>query len=69
MKAVWSRFWGFPVDAVEDVYMLQTRNICGDLAKLSGWSRKFLTEAPLLRISAGMKTPTTIICICAIIIG
>ncbi len=69
MKAVWSRFWGFPVNAGRDVRGLQKYNIPGDLVKLSGTWRKFLTGALPLRISATMKTPTTIICICAIIIG
>lgn len=69
MKAVWSRFCGFPVEAGKGVCRLQKYNIGGDLAKRSISWRKFLTETVLPGISAAMKMPTTIICICAIIIG
>lgn len=31
MKAVWSRFWGFPVNAGKDSRGLQKYNISGDV--------------------------------------
>lgn len=71
MKAVWGRFWGNPVNARQGLSGLQKCNILALSipGKIITPQQKRLTVVRRTGISAAMKTPTTNICICAIIIG